>query len=51
MNFGLAATLWRKGMNTAEIAKAMTVREHVVYNDLTTIRFIASIDEALQQEA
>jgi DNA-binding CsgD family transcriptional regulator len=50
MNLGLAATLWRRGMNTAEIARAMTVREHKVYNDLSAIRYIASIDESLQQE-
>jgi hypothetical protein len=50
MNLGLAATLWRKGMNTAEIARAMTVCEHQVYNRLKAIRYIASIDENLQQE-
>jgi hypothetical protein len=50
MNLGLAATLWRRGMNTAEIARAMTVREHEIYNELSVIRYIASIDEELQQE-
>jgi hypothetical protein len=50
VNLGLAATLWRRGMNTAEIARAMTVREHEVCNELSVIRYIASIDEELQQE-
>jgi hypothetical protein len=33
-----------------EGAGAMTVREHTIYNELSVIRYIASIDEELQQE-
>ena len=49
MNTGLAAQLWRKGLNTAQIASALNVREHVVYNALSSIRFIADINKMQEQ--
>lgn len=49
MNLGIAADLWTRGYNTKQIATAMNVREHVVYNDLTLIRYIESINDNLEK--
>ena len=50
MNYALIADLWRTGMNTGEIATALNLREHEVYNVLDIIRHVAR-DEEPQQEA